>query len=297
MTADLAGESRSLVFRRLSAWFIPALVVTALAVLVGHLFQQRQFWPIVLAPLLLGGAAGVGYAVLARVARLHYPWISVVAAAAMATAGDVALFRLAYHQYEHDLAASVAKTRRSGRAADGLALLGAAPDARTPAGSDLVDRYLQIQTGRGGLVGFFLWRSQQGLRFGAWTVRGPWMIALWIVEWLAWAGGSAAVVGWAASQPFCEHCQSWYDRQGRGRLRPEQTPVLRGLLSLSSGPAEQEGLDYELLTCHEGCSPPLLIVEQPSRRGFLPERRRLRYRGFLSPTERDAVRDLIKGDA
>ena len=292
-------ESRGLPVSRFLVWLFLALVVTTFIVLLGHQLQQRQFWPIVLAPLVLGGAAGLGYAVLARVARVPHPWACAVTAGVLTLAGDAALFRLAYAQYSRDLTASVRRKQRSLGGTSGLAgLIEAVPSSVSHEG-DYADRYLQIQTGRGGFAGFVLWRMREGVRFGSLSVRGPWMVLVWTAEWLAWATGACAVVWWAASQPFCKRCQSWYDRQQRGRLTPDQAIELLRVIPRIGDPkhrtAGRKSLEYELLACQEGCSEPLLILEEDTEGGFLPLRRKPVFKGFLQPAERVAVRDVLQG--
>jgi len=291
-------ESRGLPVRRFLVWLFLALVVTTFVVLLGHQLQQRQFWPIVLAPLLLGGAAGLGYAILARVARVPHPWACAVSAGVLALAGDAALFRLAYAQYGRDLTASVRRKQQSLGETGGLAGLIEAVPSSVSHEEDYADRYLQTQTGRGGFAGFVLWRMQQGVHFGSLHVRGPWMVLVWTVEWLAWVAGACAAVWWAASQPFCKRCQSWYDRQERGRLTPDQTiALLRVIPRIDDSKrriAGRKSLAYELLACQEGCSAPLLILEGDTEGGFLPPRRKPVFQGFLQPAECVAVRDVLQ---
>lgn len=281
---------------RLVVWLVLSAIVTATVVLSAHQLQRCNFWPVLLAPLVLGAVGGLGYAILVRVARVHYPWACAVAAGLLATTADAALFRLAYDQYRHDVGIAARQSQGSAAGLSGFADGIVSPSAQAIPAEDLADRQLELEVGRGDFLGFVLWRAKEGIRLGGWRVRAIGIVVVWSLEGLLWIAASVAVAGSAARQPYCTVCQSWYDRQKRGRVSTDRQDELLRVLSLplpGARAGDREVVEYELLACPEGCSPPVLILDRLTDGGYLSARRKLFFKGYLDRDRRDAVRSAL----
>lgn len=86
--------------------------------------------------------------------------------------------------------------------------------------NQIIDAFLQEQTGDKGFLGYIKYNAQQGVsigRFGSEKTNlgetGTWIY--WLIEFAAIDIMIAAIAYYMAKNPFCENCDQWYKNQER----------------------------------------------------------------------------------
>jgi hypothetical protein len=172
-----------------------ALGALALGALAGAVQGLIAAWfdLLIVFPLLLGLAPGIGVAKVVRSSKVRAPVLAALLAGLGGLTGQAVKQEVQYQRFLRSPA--VAALGQQGR--------------------PTMDQVLLATTGKTGRPGYFLLRGQHGVTIsrhgsGGPTLKGP---AFWVLLGLEFllATWIASAIGWsAASAPFCERCKKWY---------------------------------------------------------------------------------------
>jgi hypothetical protein len=176
------------------------------AVLSGGIlsFVARFFYLIILFPAVLGGAIGFASSIGVKKGKVRNPLIAAGIAAIAALVGYGSLNYGQYLTFRQSAAEEI--TKSGGTTAANM--------------DELIDKVLSDETGNKGFVGYIQFSAKQGMQIT--RSRGGNGIKLdetftyiyWLIELAIIEGIAIWIATKAASEPFCEQSQDWYQAAG-----------------------------------------------------------------------------------
>jgi hypothetical protein len=178
---------------------------------------------LVIFPIVIGAVTGGVAARKIKSGHIRAPLMVAVIAGLAAGAGQLAVYGTRYVNFQHKVALEIAADNS-----------GSDAHAR-------LDEVLQEKTGHQGFVGFLVLSSQDGVQISHNGSKGPLLtgVGYWIyfgIEMLFALGAAVAMAWSAASQPYCESCQKWYElRELVGSGSGEKAATKQVIATLDGG--------------------------------------------------------------
>lgn len=203
-------------------WLTATSIVGGVAIGTLTHFIALLVYLIILFPLAMGFAGGMAIALGVQKGKVRNPAIAgffgVLTGAILYSTMHIA----DYWHFQRTAAEEINKE------------LGQANNA--PA-DQLLDAYLQEQTGSTGFLGYIKYSAQQGVSIGRVGSRGfnlgetgTWIY--WALEFGAICSMTGALAYFAARNPFCETCDQWYaDKHAIGSVPPPASEQFLSLLN------------------------------------------------------------------
>ncbi|HEY5313691.1 MAG TPA: hypothetical protein VIK18_14280 [Pirellulales bacterium] len=211
------------------SWLVVAAAWTAAWCWASVLLAER-FAPVIVLPLLTGLVLGAGFVLAMRPSGLaSRPWLlggTLVLSLALAAGQHLVWYRITQDKIEQGYSAKLSGNKLSG-------LVAAIPELH-PSFED----FLRTTAARG--------RAWFTLR-----LHGGWVWASWVLDAALQAVAAVGLVWFAARQPYCPRCRSWYRTVRSGDLAAPQAAGLAVLYGCETSPPER----YRLLHCQSGCGP------------------------------------------
>ncbi len=289
---------------------ITAILGTTAGVIGAALVWLWEWSPIptlvLITPLVQGAAIGGVMAFAVTRLRMRNPRI--IGAVGFAC-GLLSILLVHYGHYLH-LVTSVAAelrtmvTQNKGLPADERKSLLTQIDA-DPA--KFIDPILAQKTGHSGFLGSLFMRNEQGVRIKSSTVTGTFLWILWGAEALMVAAMAGFIPAASASEPFCEECGYWCEKQpdlfnhatasatllieAVQQDNPSQIAALRATPFVDDG----SGLVTATLHACPGCDQSFADIAQRIPKGKETTVKVLLKQVRVSPEMVDAIRNVPRG--
>jgi hypothetical protein len=203
------------------SWLAVSSVVGGMAIGALTHFISLLIYLIILFPLGMGFAGGMVTAIAVRQGKVRHPAIAGLFGVLTGIVLYGSMHGADYWRFQQSATEQI--TQELGQAND------------TPP-NQLIDEFLQKETGTTGFLGYLKYAAKEGVSIGRVGSRGfnlgetgTWIY--WTLEFGAICVMTGAIAYFAARDPFCEPCNQWYgDKKHLGMVAPSGSEQFLSLL-------------------------------------------------------------------